>query len=66
MGGDDGDLFGSRIIGPRSPEHVDNFGTDISEYRFELNTPDSLVAVEAASSDDEFHVGVIALAIDLE
>lgn len=66
MGTDDVELFGSTISGVRSPDFVDNFGTGIADYRFELNAPDSLIAVEAASADDEFHIGVITLAIDLE
>ena len=45
---------------------VDNFGTGISDFRFERNAPVGLVAVEAASTDDEFHIGVIAMAIDLK
>lgn len=66
VGDDNGDLFGSTIVGTRNPDHVDNFGTGIADYRFELNAPDALVAVDASSSDDEFHVGAIAMAIDLE
>lgn len=66
IGSDDGDLFASDIVGPRTPEHVDNFGTGIVEFRFELTAPDQLVGVEARSDDDSFHVGVVAVAVDIE
>jgi len=67
LGDGDGDLFSGVIMdSDRTPDHLDNFGTGISEYRFELNAPSELVAIETASSDDELHIGVISLVIDLE